>query len=622
MNCQSELSNELFALMLGETMTYSSALFERDAEGRPVAGAALLADAQRRKIDRVLDIAGVGEGTRLLRSAQGGASRPSSRRGAGLMCTRSRTRLVSGTWLEERITRAGLGTRIRLELRGWEEVVPPAGAGYDAIISVEMIEAIDEKHWPAYLGALERNLARGGRIVLQAVTMRHEHFASTRGRYTWIQKYVRSRGQIPSVTAIQEICHEHTGLSVQDVDAFGAHYAETFALWRERFSRNSDAVAVLGYDEIFQRTWNLYLAFRQASFTTGHLDVHHLILRPADGRPDRGHTAEEPEQDSDAAAAPVALAAEPDWVHDDHEVASAGSLACEASHGPAGTHTSRWATLGGQVHYADYGGPSGTPAVVCVHGIGGAGTTWAPIATRLARSRHVLAVDLAGFGGTKGNGLPASVRANQLLLHRFLVEVVGGSAVVMGHSMGGTIAAMLASQHPEVVSGLILIDPAVPWVRDELDRRLAAVRSTLTHAFRTGTWPAGAQAQAGQDADGPVLDAERVLTARILEQYLATARTGTWSRGADADLLTAARSLAAVLLRRREFAAMLSGITAPVLWLHGEQDPAVPVGAAREIARLMPACQFHVARDVGHEPHREVPDWAADHIRTWLGRDA
>ena len=620
MNCQGDLSNELFALMLGETMTYSSALFEQDADGGPVAGAALLADAQRRKIDRVLDIAGVGEGTRLLEigAGWGETAIAAARRGAHVHAITDSP--GQRDLAQERITQAGMGTRIRLELYGWEEVRPPVGAGYDAIICVEMIEAIDEKQWPAFLRALERNIARGGRIVLQAVTMRHDHLAATRGRYTWIQKYVRSRGQIPSVTAVEEICHQHTGLSVEDLGAFGAHYAETFAAWRERFSNNSDTVAALGYDEIFERTWSLYLAFRQASFTTGHLDVHHLILRPAGGQPDRGHTAGEPEQDSDAAADPAALASEPDRVHDGHDVAAAGAPAGEAGDGPAGMPISRWATLGGQVHFADYGGPPGAPTLVCVHGIGGSGTTWAPIAPRLARGCQVLAVDLAGFGGSKGSGLPASVRANQMLLHQFLVEVVGGPAVVMGHSMGGTIAAMLASHHPEVVSGLILIDPAVPWVRDELDRRLAAARSTLTHAFRTGTWPTGAQAQADQDADGQAPGAGPVLTARILEQYLAAARTGTWSRGADADLLAAGRSLAAVLLRRREFAAMLAGITVPVLWLHGDRDPAVPVGAARDIASLIPACQFHVAQDVGHEPHAEVPDWADDHISTWLGQ--
>jgi cyclopropane-fatty-acyl-phospholipid synthase len=616
-----ELPNEFFALLLDETMTYSSALFAQGADGRPLSGAALLADAQRRKINRVLDIARVGKGTSLLEFGTGWGELAimAARRGASV---RTITDSPSQRALaQERITAAGLAGRIQLEFCGYQDARPSSREGYDAVVSVEMIEAVGEECWPGYLGTLERNLARGGRIVLQTITMRDEHLQAARGRYTWINKYVRSGGQIPSVTAIEEACHQHPGLRVQDADAFGAHYAHTFALWRERFAENGEALASLGFDEIFRRTWSLYLAFREASFSSGYLDVHHLVLDRSGHPPDRGHAGQGPDgEGAPAAERPYAPAAETHRARDAGDVASGETLTDDATRSPGDTPTSRWVSLGGQVHYADYGGPRGKRVLVCVHGIGGSGETWAAIAPELARSYRVLAVDLAGFGRSKGNGLAASMPANQVLLHRFLLEVVGGPAVLVGHSMGGTLAAILAAQHPELASGLVLIDPAVPWVRDEIDRRLTTARATLAQAFRTGRWQTGAPAETPADADAgtPVSATESVLTARIMEQYLIAARRSTRSRSADADLLVATRSLATILLRRREFAAMLSGISTPVLWLHGENDPAVPVGAARDTARIRPTWQFHVAPNIGHEPHRQAPDWTIGHIRSWL----
>lgn len=566
-----ELPNELFALMLDKTMTYSSAMYAEDTD--------TLADAQRRKIQHILDLAEVREGTTLLEigTGWGQLAIEAARRGALVHAiTESPGQL---TLASERIAAAGVAARVRLELAGYQEITPSPGDGYDAVVSVEMIETIGERYWPVFLGALEKHLAPGGRIVLQAITMRHEHLVATRGRSNWIQKYIRSDGQIPSVTAIEEACRAHTGLLVTDAGSLGPDYARTLALWRERFAASHDAVAALGFDETFQRTWNLYLAFRQASFAGGYLDAHHLVLeRSGDPPADRESQPREP--------------------------------------------ASRWADLGGPVHYADYGGPAGRPVLVCVHGLGGSGRRWAAIAPALALHYRVLTVDLGGFGRTKGNGLPATLPANQALLHQFLVQVVGEPAVLIGHSMGGTIAAMLASQHPELVSALILINPAVPWVRDEIDRRLAATRATLTQAFRTGRWEpdtaAPVPADTGAGPAGVEGATEPVLAARLIEQYRAAARGRTWTGRVDPDVLAAGRSLASVLLRRREFAGMLSGISVPVLWLHSEDDPAVPVGAARDCARLHPAWRFEVGQDMGHEPHWQAPDWTLSQVHPWL----
>lgn len=278
-----DLSNGLFALFLDETMTYSSALFGRDEAGRPIASAALLADAQRRKIDRVLDLAQVGPTTRLLEIGTGWGELAirAARRGA-LVHTVTLS-AAQCNLARKRVAAAGASDQVTVELCDYRTITPAHEGGYDAIVSVEMIEAVDERHWPVYFAALDRHLLPGGRTVLQTIAMRHEHLAAARGSHTWIHKYIFPGGLIPSVRAIDEVCRRHTRLQVSDAGEFGADYAQTLRLWRERFQEHSSEVAALGFDETFRRTWYLYLSYAEAGFASGYLNVHHLVLeRPRD----------------------------------------------------------------------------------------------------------------------------------------------------------------------------------------------------------------------------------------------------------------------------------------------------------------------------------------------------
>jgi cyclopropane-fatty-acyl-phospholipid synthase len=190
-----DLSNDLFALFLDETMTYSSALFAQP-QGRPVAGD--LAEAQRRKIDRLLDRAGVGPGCRVLEIGTGWGELAirAARRGATV-----RTITLSAeqrALAARRVAEAGLADRVRVELRDYRDL----DGRFDAICSVEMLEAVGERYWDAYFAALDEHLAPGGRIGLQTITMAHDRMLATRHTYTWIQKYVFPGGLLPSVTAI------------------------------------------------------------------------------------------------------------------------------------------------------------------------------------------------------------------------------------------------------------------------------------------------------------------------------------------------------------------------------------------------------------------------------------
>ncbi|MEV7089918.1 cyclopropane-fatty-acyl-phospholipid synthase family protein [Streptomyces sp. NPDC093085] len=264
-----DLSNDLFALFLDETLSYSSALFR----GFP-ADRSLLAAAQHRKIDRLLDQAGVGPGTRLLEIGTGWgelALRAAARGATVRTVTLSREQLELAV---ERIRAAGYEDRVSVELLDYRRVE----GVFDAIVSVEMIEAVGAEFWPAYFTTLDRLLVPGGRIALQAITMPHDRMLATRHTFTWIQKYIFPGGFLPSVEAIEEITAARTALRVVESDGFGPHYAETLRLWRERFTERAEEADALGFDAVFRRLWTFYLAYSEAGFRSGYLDVRQMTL--------------------------------------------------------------------------------------------------------------------------------------------------------------------------------------------------------------------------------------------------------------------------------------------------------------------------------------------------------
>jgi cyclopropane-fatty-acyl-phospholipid synthase len=271
-----DLSNELFGSFLDESMTYSSALFDVDNDGRPVARDELLAAAQHRKIDRLLDRCEVGPGTHLLEIGTGWGELAirAARRGAAVdtvTISEQQRQLAI-----QRVREAGVEDRVTVHLRDYREM--SADGKYHAVVSVEMIEAVGERYWPVYFSTVDRLLAPGGRFGLQAITMRHERLLATRRTYTWMHKYVFPGGLIPSVRAIEDVCRRYTRLRINDVCAFGQHYAQTLRLWRERFNAGAADIRRLGFDEAFRRTWNLYLAYCEAGFATGYLDVDQIVM--------------------------------------------------------------------------------------------------------------------------------------------------------------------------------------------------------------------------------------------------------------------------------------------------------------------------------------------------------
>jgi cyclopropane-fatty-acyl-phospholipid synthase len=261
-----DLSNDLFSLFLDESMTYSAALFESTDDS--------LERAQTRKVDRLLDGVGVGPGSTVIEigTGWGALAIQAAQRGARVTTlTLSRAQQMLA---RELVAAAGVGDRVVVELRDYRA----AHGQYDAVVSVEMIEAVGERYWPTYFATLDRLTRPGGRVGLQAIVLEHDRMVATRGQYTWIAKWIFPGGALPSIRAIRANVVAHTSLRLRERFAFGQSYARTLRTWRERFDAHEPDVRALGFDRTFRRMWDFYLAYCEAGFATGYLDVEQLVF--------------------------------------------------------------------------------------------------------------------------------------------------------------------------------------------------------------------------------------------------------------------------------------------------------------------------------------------------------
>ncbi len=287
-----------------------------------------------------------------------------------------------------------------------------------------------------------------------------------------------------------------------------------------------------------------------------------------------------------------------------------------------------WVDLDGPVHYVDYGGPGDAPTLLLVHGLGGSVLNWAAVGPALAQSCRVLAVDLVGFGRTRAVGTSPTIEGNRRLLERFVDTVVGHPVVLVGNSMGGLLSLLVAEARPDLVAGLVLVDPALPFgIASPPDPLVALIFTgyaipafgNVVMARRRSFMSAEEQAKAILRLS--CVDSHRI-PAELWQEHLALARERDEDcPDGDAELVVATRSLLFVLAHGRRIRDLTQRMVVPVLLLHGAQDRLVPLAAARRIAALNPLWRFEVAEDVGHMPQLEAPDWTVGHIFDWLAKE-
>ena len=175
---------------------------------------------------------------------------------------------------QQRVDAAGVAERVEIAVRDYRD----QDGRFDAVVSVEMIEAVGEEFWPEYFSKIDTLLAPGGKAVIQAILIAHDRLVATRHTYTWIHKYIFPGGVLPSTDAISQVTRKHTSLHVSNIRPMGLHYAHTLRLWREQFVQNWQSVQQLGFDDRFCRMWEFYLAYCEAGFRTGYLDVAQIRI--------------------------------------------------------------------------------------------------------------------------------------------------------------------------------------------------------------------------------------------------------------------------------------------------------------------------------------------------------
>jgi cyclopropane-fatty-acyl-phospholipid synthase len=271
-----DMNSGLFSEFLDPTMTYSCALFRQEQLDNPYDPPtyANLEAAQMRKLDSILDAAGVRPGSRVLEIGCGWGSLAIRAAQRGAWVTAITIASKQALQAHANVDTAGVADRVKVALRDYRDQI----GEFDAVLSVEMIEAVGEKYWPVYFDVIERRLAPSGVAVIQAIVLPHRRMLATRNTYTWMQKYIFPGGLLPSVDAIEQITREHTGLKVEEIRRLGRHYGHTLRIWRDRFSDRWPAIAEHGFDRTFGRMWQLYLAYSEAGFRAGYLDDVQLRL--------------------------------------------------------------------------------------------------------------------------------------------------------------------------------------------------------------------------------------------------------------------------------------------------------------------------------------------------------
>jgi cyclopropane-fatty-acyl-phospholipid synthase len=257
-----DLGNAFYRLWLDETMNYSSAWFGADrTQGLPA--------AQHAKVQRALDACGVQPGQRLLEIGCGWGALAEAAVARGARTTGVTLSTEQLEFARSRVPDADLRLQDYRELRD---------EPFDALVSIEMFEAVGREYWAQFFDTVRRQLKPGGRACIQSITIRDDLFDRYVAGTDFIQQYIFPGGLLPSPREFRGAA-QAAGLELVDELAFGADYAHTLALWRERFASQEPAVRALGFDTRFIRTWEFYLAYCEAAFAGGNTDVIQFTLR-------------------------------------------------------------------------------------------------------------------------------------------------------------------------------------------------------------------------------------------------------------------------------------------------------------------------------------------------------
>lgn len=259
-----DLGNDFYSRWLDPGMSYSSGIFRKASDS--------LDAAQKAKQVRIQEMLALEPGQSVLEIGigWGGLAEHLLRAGARLTgVTLSPSQLA---YAADRLDKAGLESDLRLQ--DYREIE----GRFDRIVSIEMLEAVGEKWWPVYFEKMKQRLAAGGVAVVQTITIADERFEAYRRGADFIQRHIFPGGMLPAPSILKGKIEE-AGLAVDSVEMFGDSYGLTLKLWRERFEAAWPEIAALGFNDLFKRMWEYYLAYCEAGFRAGAINVGLWRLR-------------------------------------------------------------------------------------------------------------------------------------------------------------------------------------------------------------------------------------------------------------------------------------------------------------------------------------------------------
>ena len=265
-----DLGNDFYELMLDETMTYSSAIYEPPG--------ASLADAQRAKYRRICDMLHLSADDHVLEVGCGWGGFAEVAAGEyGARVTGVTLSEEQHAFATERMRAAGLADRVDIRLQDYRTLE----GQWSRIVSIEMLEAVGADGYDTYFAQLDDLLAPDGLACVQVICFTDRQFKRERVTSGWIRRYIFPGGMLPTITVLAQAMTRSSRLMIHDLTEIGPHYARTLKEWRQTFNEHRVEVGELGFDEAFVRAWNFYLASSEAGFRARIIrDVQLVLTRP------------------------------------------------------------------------------------------------------------------------------------------------------------------------------------------------------------------------------------------------------------------------------------------------------------------------------------------------------
>ena len=256
-----DLGNEFFSLWLDKTLTYSSAIFEKETQD--------LSEAQNNKYQKLINLIKPKNGDKVLEIGCGWggfAEYLGKKYDVKLDCITISKKQYE--YAKERIHKCGLNEKVNIQIKDYRDLKDK----YNSIASIEMIEAVGQNYLESYFKKIKENLSGSGTAAIQAITIDDSLFDRYKNKQDFVQKYIFPGGFLPSKNSLNKHVSDN-GLTIKSYDSYADHYSNTLALWRNEFNKKWDLIKNQGFDSTFKRMWEFYLSYCEAGFKSKNIDL-------------------------------------------------------------------------------------------------------------------------------------------------------------------------------------------------------------------------------------------------------------------------------------------------------------------------------------------------------------